>query len=172
MTTITPQQAGGLNVTAFMDMISVAEGTSTSPITQNDGYDMLVNSIDARGNLVRTRFSDYSTHPFVGKPSLMINSRGLTSNAAGRYQQMLKDWPHYQALLSLPDFGPLSQDMLCIQHIKECGALVSLANGDLATAIHQCSNIWASLPGNNYGQPQQPIDGLQAAYILNGGAVA
>lgn len=165
MPTISPAQAGGLNVRAFMDMISVAEGTSTSPITKCDGYDVIVTGIDGRH-----RFDDFSCHPFEGgRSSIVINHAGLTSNASGRYQQMLKDWPHYRDLLNLPDFGFLSQDLVCVQHIRECGALTSLLAGDLATAVSRCSNIWASLPGNSYGQPQHTLDMLRAAFILNGG---
>lgn len=165
MPTIASDAAGGLNVCAFMDMLAYAEGTSTSPITQRDGYDIIVTGIDGRH-----RFDDLSTHPFVGgRSSIVINSRGLTSNASGRYQFMLKDWGHYRDLLRLADFGPMSQDRWCIQLIRERRAIEPILAGDLSTAVARCSNIWASLPGNNYGQPQHSLDTLRAAFILNGG---
>ncbi|WP_213761829.1 glycoside hydrolase family 104 protein [Caballeronia sp. dw_19] len=168
MPTITADQAGGLNVCAFMDMIAVSEGTSTSPITQCDGYDIIVTGLDGRH-----RFDDMSCHPFEGgRSSIVINHVGLTSNAAGRYQQMLKDWPHYRDLLKLPDFGFVSQDLVCLQHIKECGAIGLLQKGNFAGAVAKCNNIWASLAGAKYGQPTNTFDMLRAAYILNGGAVA
>jgi len=167
MPTITQVQAGSLNVCAFMDMIAVSEGTSTSPITQCDGYDIIVTGIDGR-----RRFDDMSCHPFEGgRSSIVINHAGLTSNASGRYQQMLKDWPHYRDLLKLPDFGYVSQDLICLQHIKECGALGLLRQGSFAAAVSKCNNIWASLAGAAYGQPTNTIDMLRAAYILNGGTV-
>jgi len=165
MTVISSDAAGGTQVVAFMDMLAVAEGTSTSPITRCDGYDVIVTGVDGRH-----LFDDFSTHPFEnGRSSIVVNSKGLTSNASGRYQHMLKDWPHYRDLLRLSDFGPLSQDRWCIQLLKERRAIQPLLDGDLATAIARCTNIWASLPGNNYGQPQHTFDMLRAAFILNGG---
>lgn len=165
MPVIDSATAGGVNVCAFMDMIAYAEGTSTSPITACDGYDVIVTGIDGRHS-----FTDFSTHPFAnGRSSIVVNSKGLTSNASGRYQFMLKDWSHYKALLALPDFGQLSQDRWCIQLLKERRALAAILAGDLPTAISRCSNIWASLPGNGYGQPQQALDALRGAFILNGG---
>jgi muramidase (phage lysozyme) len=165
MTTIASEPAGGPQITAFMDMLAMSEGTSMSPITQCDGYDVIVTGVDGRH-----RFDDFSTHPFAsGRSSIVVNSRGLTSNASGRYQHMLKDWAHYRDLLRLPDFGPLSQDRWCIQLLKERGVIQPLLGGDLATAVARCSNIWASLPGNNYGQPQHALDTLRAAFIFNGG---
>jgi muramidase (phage lysozyme) len=161
---------GGVQTCAFLDMIAVSEGTSTSPITKDDGYDIIVSSIDATGRLVRNRFDDYSDHPFAnGRKSLVVNSKGLTSNASGRGQIMLRDWPHYKALLKLPDFSPVSQDKYLVQLLKEQGAIQPLIDGDLQTAVYRCRNIWASLPGNNYGQAQQRFDTLRAAFILNGG---
>jgi muramidase (phage lysozyme) len=165
MTVINSSAAGGSQIIAFMNMLAVAEGTSTSPITQCDGYDVIVTGVDGRH-----RFDDLSTHPFAnGRSSIVVNSRGLTSNASGRYQNMLKDWAHYRDLLHLPDFGPLSQDRWCIQLLKERGAIQPLIDGDLVTAIARCANIWASLPGNSYGQPQHALDTLRAAFVLNGG---
>lgn len=173
MPVITEFAAGGLRVCAFMDMIAHAEGTSSSPITVHDGYDVIVNSIDATGKVVRNRFDDYSKHPFAdGRPSLRINSKGLTSNASGRYQFMLKDWSYYKDLCRLPDFGPLSQDRWCIQLLKERKAIGMILDGDFECAVRACSNIWASLPGpgNTYGQPQRAMDSLKAFFLLNGGA--
>jgi muramidase (phage lysozyme) len=167
MSVISSDAAGGTQVVAFMDMLAVAEGTKSSPITRCDGYDVIVTGVDGRH-----RFDDFSAHPFAnGRSSIVVNSKGLTSNASGRYQHMLRDWPHYRDLLRLPDFGPLSQDRWCIQLLKERRAIQPLLDGDLATAIARCANIWASLPGNNYGQPQHALDTLRAAFILNGGNV-
>lgn len=168
MPTIDPSVAGSINVCAFMDMIASAEGTSSSSITQYDGYDVIVTGINGPN-----RFDDFSTHPFAnGRSSIVVNSKGLTSNASGRYQFMLKDWQHYRDLLALPDFGLLSQDRWCIQLLKERRAIAPLLAGDLNTAIGLCSNIWASLPGNSYGQPQRALDTLHALFILNGGDIA
>lgn len=170
MPVMTAAQAGHPNVCAFMDMLAsaAAEGTASSPITKNNGYDIIVSGVDGRH-----RFDDYSTHPFAGgRPSIVVNSKGLTSNASGRYQFMLRDWAHYRDLLTLPDFGRLSQDRWCYQLIKERGAIAQIIAGDLDNAVARCSNIWASLPGNNYGQRQATMDALRNVFIAAGGRLS
>lgn len=157
------------NRTAFLDMIAHSEGTSTSPATINRGYDVIVTGIDRKPEV----FTDYSDHPFAhGRPSKIINSRGLTSNASGRYQFMLRDWAHYRKQLNLADFGPVSQDLWAIQLIRECSALPLIDGGSFTAAVKAVSHLWASLPGNSYGQHQNQIDALQAAYSAAGGLVA
>lgn len=169
MAKITAQQAGGTNVVAFLDMLAWSEGTSTSPATKNQGYDVIVTGADR----VPETFTDYSVHPFSrGRKSKAINSKGLTSNASGRYQFMLKDYAHYRALLKLPDFGPLSQDRWAIQLIRERRALPMIQAGRITDAIKAVRNIWASLPGAGYGQPEHALEQLLAAYRKAGGAVA
>jgi muramidase (phage lysozyme) len=161
---------GGQNICAFMDMLAsaAAEGTSSSPITKNNGYDVIVSGVDGKH-----RFDDYAQHPFAGgRPSIVVNSKGLTSNASGRYQFMLKDWAHYRDLLHLPDFGPGAQDRWCLQLIKERGAIPDIIAGNLGNAVARCSNIWASLPGNNYGQRQATMQALTNVFIAAGGRLS
>ena len=157
------------NLQAYLDMLAVSEGTSTSPITLCDGYDVIVTGADGQ----REIFSDFSDHPFAGgRKSKTINRRGLTSNASGRYQFMLRDWPHYRDLLKLHDFGPTSQDLWAIQLIRERRALPDIDAGNFAIAVSKCRNIWASLPGAGYGQPEHPIERLQVAFLRAGGVLA
>jgi muramidase (phage lysozyme) len=157
------------NRKAFLDMLAFSEGTSTSPATKNNGYDVIVTGIDKKPEI----FTDYSNHPFAGgRKSKTINKNGLTSNASGRYQFMLRDWAHYRSLLGLQDFGPESQDKWAIQLIKERRALPDIDAGRFAEAVHKCKNIWASLPGAGYGQPEHKLDKLQAAYVAAGGTLA
>lgn len=168
MARITPQQAGGVNVVAFLDMLAWSEGTSTSPATRDQGYDVIVTGIDRQPEV----FTDYSVHPFSrGRRSKVIR-KGLTSNASGRYQFMLKDYAHYRALLTLPDFGPLSQDRWAIQLIRERRALPLIQAGKITQAIAAVRNIWASLPGAGYGQPEHALNKLLIAYRKAGGAIA
>lgn len=158
------------NLQAFLDMLAVSEGTSTSPITQDRGYDIIVSGVDGP-----ERFDDYRAHPFAdGRPSKVINSHGLTSNASGRYQFMLRDYFHYRALLHLADFGPDSQDAWAIQLIRERGALPDIDAGHFVIAVGKVSNLWASLPGqgNTYGQHINHIDDLCDAYERAGGQFA
>lgn len=166
---ITPAAAGGVNVCAFLSMLAWSEGTSTSPATKDRGYDVIVTGADR----VPEVFTDYSAHPFSrGRKSKRINSKGLTSNASGRYQFMLKDYAHYRSLLKLPNFGPLSQDLWAIQLIRERRALPLIQAGKIEDAIARVRNIWASLPGAGYGQPEHGLSDLLAVYRAAGGKVA
>ncbi|MCD7039656.1 glycoside hydrolase family 104 protein [Pseudomonas sp. MAFF 311095] len=161
--------AGSRNALAFLDMLAWSEGTSTSPATSVDGYDVIVTGIDRKPEV----FTDFSDHPFAkGRRSKVINSKGLTSNASGRYQQMLKDWPYYRTLLALPDFSPISQDLLALQHIRECRALPDVHAGRVESAIAKCRNIWASLPGAGYGQREHRLGDLIQQYRLASGALS
>lgn len=165
------------NRRAFLDMLKHSEGTATCPITSNGGYDVIVMGVDRQWEI----FTDFSAHPFApeypgnsGKkrPSKKINNRGLYSSASGAYQFMLIHWAHYRDQLQLPDFGPESQDKWAIQLIRERGALPLIDMGDFAMAVERCRNIWASLPGAGYGQPEHSIEKLQMAYLNAGGALA
>ena len=110
-------------------------------------------------------FSGSARHPFEsGRKSKLINSRCLTSNASGRYQQMLNDWPHCRDYLGLPDFGPTSQGRLALQHIKECRTLPDVHAGRFEVTITKCRNIWANLTGAGYGQREHWLDDLAAQY--------
>ena len=156
------------NRAAFLQMLSVSEGTSTSPMTQDRGYDVIVTGIDRQPEI----FDDYSDHPFAkGRASKVINSKGLTSNASGRYQFMLKDWAHYRKQLNLADFGPVSQDLWAVQLIRERGALPLIDAGSFDMAVSRVRNLWASLPGAGYGQPEHSMQTLRAAYLMAGGEV-
>ncbi|SPZ52603.1 Phage lysozyme [Serratia quinivorans] len=157
------------NLRAFLDMLAWSEGTSTSPATKNNGYDVIVTGADKKPEV----FTDYSDHPFnKGRPSKVINSKGLKSNASGRYQFMLRDWSHYKGLLNLPDFGPSSQDKWAIQLIKERRAIADIEAGNIVQAINNCRNIWASLPGAGYGQPEHKIEKILQQYQKVGGVLS
>ena len=157
------------NRQAFLDMLAFSEGTSTSPITKHNGYDVIVTGADRKPEI----FTDFSDHPFnKGRKSKAINSRGLTSNASGRYQFMLKDWEHYRKQLGLKDFGPESQDLWALQLIRERGALPLIDAGLFNEAVKRVKNLWASLPGAGYNQPEHAMSKLQLAYIKAGGSFA
>lgn len=146
---------------SLLGAIAWSEGTSTSPITQNDGYDIIVSGVDGPHS-----FSDYSDHPFAdGRPSIVVRRVPLLiSSASGRYQLELHWWEAYRVMLNLPDFSPASQDAVAIQQIRERGGLEMLTAGDVAKAIGACSEIWASLPGAPYGQPVKTMDEVLAKY--------
>jgi muramidase (phage lysozyme) len=136
-------------VKAFLDLIAWSEGTSRSTLTKNNGYDVIVSGVDGPSIL-----TSYADHPFAGgrAPVLVCAEPQLYSTAAGRYQLLLRWWEPYKAMLKLPDFSPASQDAVAIQQIKERLALPMIESGNIQGAIAACSNIWASLPGNDYAQ--------------------
>lgn len=143
------------NMNAFLDMISFSEGTNIAG--SDDGYNVVVGG---------TLFDDYSQHPriFVDLPKLNIRS-----SAAGRYQILFKYAQVYTKQLRLKDFGPVSQDQIAIQLIRECGALELIATGKITRAIKLCSSRWASFPGNNYGQRTESTHKLVEFYKAAGG---
>jgi muramidase (phage lysozyme) len=149
-------------------MIAFSEGTSTSPITVLNGYDVIVTGVDGP-----EIFTDFSAHPFArGRRPKVINSHGLLSTASGRYQFMLHDWGYYKMMLGLKDFGPESQDRWALQLIRERGALPLIDAGNIVRAIERCRNLWASLPGAGYGQPERDPAPLLEAYVDAGGVLA
>ena len=164
MARISEKAAGGRNVLAFLDMLSFSEGTVTSRFTRDDGYDVIVGGLDSPNT-----FTSYSDHPGV---MVTVNSKGLKSSAAGRYQLLQRWWAPYKKLLALKDFSPISQDMVAIQQIRECGALHDIMVGNIAVAIRKVSNIWASLPGAGYGQHEHKLEDLLARYLASGGVLA
>ena len=169
LTAAKPVRSINRNRKAFLDMLAFSEGTSTNGATQNNGYDVVVTGADGKPEV----FADFSDHPFNrGRPSKVINNRGLTSNASGRYQFMLRDWHHYRDQLGLKDFGPESQDLWAVQLIRERGALPLIDVGNFALAVARCSNLWASLPGAGYGQHENQIAKLEFAYAAAGGEIA
>lgn len=160
MAQITPQQAGGVNVVAFLDMLAWSEGTDNGRQPTNDrGYDVLVG-----GGL----FRGYADHPrvVVDLPRLKIQS-----TAAGRYQLLRRYFDAYSKTLGLKDFSPLSQDLIALQQIRERRALPLIQAGKITEAIAAVRNIWASLPGAGYGQHEQKVSDLLAVYRKAGGTV-
>ena len=154
------------NLAAFLDMLATSEGTIGRG---DDGYNVVVTGIDGKLELMPS----YADHPFAaGRAPKIINRAGLASTASGRYQQMRRDWMAYKDLLKLPDFGPESQDKLAIQHIRECRALDDVEAGRFSVAVAKCKGIWASLPGAGYGQRENSLVVLRAAYTKAGGALA
>ena len=160
MCIIDATSAGGQNVCSFLDMLAVSEGTSTDSKTLDNGYDVLVG-----GNI----FTGYVDHPRIYVP---LPNLGITSSAAGRYQILSHNFDVYKAQLNLPDFSPLSQDLIAIQLMKECHAIQLLQNGDITDAIIACASRWASLPNSHYGQHTNGMPMLVAAYEAAGGSAA
>ncbi|MGM0783882.1 MAG: glycoside hydrolase family 24 protein [Pseudomonadota bacterium] len=165
MPRITPDESGGRNVCAFLDMLARAEIGPEMLADSDDGYDVLVGSLP--GDI--QRFDSYAEHPLPRREDAIEYAPGLWSTAAGRYQILSRYWPHYRDQLGLPDFGPVSQDRYAIQQIREQRALEDVMAGRFELAVQKCSNIWASLPGAGYGQHEHDYQTLARAYAEAGG---
>lgn len=148
-----PSSAAAANRAAFLAMIRKSEGTAGP-----NGYRTFYG-----GSL----FSDLSAHPNVKH-----TAAGITSTAAGAYQFLFSTWEECRRALSLPDFGPESQDRAAVFLVKRRGALGDVDAGRFADAVAKCSKEWASLPGAGYGQHENTLASLQAAYLAAGGALA
>lgn len=152
--------AGGQNVCALLDAIAWSEIGPGLLAHSDDGYDVLVGST-ARAPLL---FTSYATHPNV-------YSRRFDSTAAGRYQELFRNWVHYQPLLRLTDFSPLAQDRIAIQQIEECGAIETIQRGQLAATLARIAHLWASLPHAGYGQHENAFAAIATAYCNAGGVM-
>ena len=154
MARIDPSECS-INQCAFLDMIATSEGTAGKG---DDGYNVLYG-----GGL----FDGYEDHP-----RQKLTFAGVTSTAAGRYQLLSKYYDAYKAILGLPDFSPISQDLIALQQIKECRAIPLIEAGNLEAAIAKTAHIWASFPGAGYNQHEQKMATLTKAYLDAGGAIS
>lgn len=150
------------NLNAFLDTIAVSELGKAIIAESDDGYNVLVGSIP--GHVLT--FSDYSHHP-----NIVEQVGTLKSTAAGRYQILARYAEVYLPQLSLPDFGPESQDAIAIQMINECHAMPDIEGGYAADAMIKCSSRWASLPAAAYGQHVNKMSDLMIVYADAGGTV-
>ena len=162
---------GGANRLALLDAIAVSElgrALLDDPDT-DDGYRVVVGSL-ASCPIIFTR---YATHPLIGKT---IDADGAgpvpASSAAGRYQLLSRYYEPYRKQLGLKDFGPVSQDLIALQQIRERRALDLIDGGNIVGAFAACKNIWASLPGAGYGQHENKLADLIEAYRRAGGKEA
>jgi muramidase (phage lysozyme) len=143
-------------------------------VTVNNGYDVIVSGIDGP-----SAFTDYSDHPFAPQFSRapivwkLPSCPAHESTASGRYQLMYHWWVPYKKELGLADFGPASQDAVALQQARERGALAMLLGGNPQSAIAACSNIWASFPGNSYGESggksMQALLDRYSSFLVTGG---
>jgi muramidase (phage lysozyme) len=144
------------NEAAFLDMLAQSEGTAGKG---DDGYNVLVGD---------GLFASYADHP----RQLIRVRPGLSSTAAGRYQLLERTYDDLAARLRLYDFTPETQDKMARALINGRAALLDVIAGRFAIAIEKCRNIWASLPGAGYGQHENDLALLRAAYLAGGGTLA
>lgn len=161
----------GVNITAFLSVLSQAEGTAAiaDPYRVCFGY--------------KHTIRDYREHPAITgewfgeklDDQMCRNAGfgpGCVSTAAGAYQIKKNTWKIARDALGLSDFSPASQDAAAVELIRRRGALEDVKAGRFATAINKCRNEWASLPGNYARQGQRSIQTLTAWFEQNGGTTA
>ena len=167
---VTPDTAQ-TNINAFLVMLQQAEGTSraSDPYRVCYGYKHTIQNFSGHpantGEWAGEVLSDRMC-------SLAGFGPGCRSTAAGAYQIIKGTWNNLASKLSLPDFGPDSQDAAAIELIRRRGALEDVKAGRVASAINKCRNEWASLPGNYAAQGQRQQSDLIGWYTNNGGNVA
>lgn len=152
------------NRAAFLSTIAHSELSDQLIAKSDNGYNVIVGSTPSNPIL----FTSYADHP----RKLVLIRPGLWSTAAGRYQILGHYYDVYKQQLRLPDFGHDSQDAIAFQMIRECGALDDIDSGRIQMALTKCRSRWASLPGAGYGQHENSIDQLVAAYKAAGGTLA
>ena len=153
-----------VNLKAFLNMIAISELGPALMDKSDNGYNVIVGSTAANPIL----FSSYADHP---RKKIFIPRLNVWSTAAGRYQLLERYYDAYKKALHLHDFSPESQDLIATAQIRERHALPLIAVGNIEASIKQCSNIWASLPGDRYKQGGNTMDMLVSVYANNGGMV-
>lgn len=153
MARLSADEAGGRRVLAFLDVIAISEIGKALLAETDDGYNVLVGSLPGKPLL----FGSYARHP-------QVLNHALDSTAAGRYQIIRGTWFGVAGELGLTDFSPENQDRAAIELVRGRGALPYIARDDVASAIVCCSHEWASFPNAGYGQHENRMSDLLAAY--------
>ena len=151
-------------IAAFLDLIAWAEGTSTHKLTHDDGYDVIVSGVDGLHT-----FSDYSIHPFSqGRAPVVVrpDPNKILSTASGRYQFELATWEELSKLINRATFDPVSQDYACLHLLESNRAITPILSGQMGAAFERVCTIWASFPGNLYGQGGKTAEELVQEYAL------
>jgi muramidase (phage lysozyme) len=137
-------------IRAFLSVIRKGEGTADA-----SGYSRLFGG---------GTFSDFSKHP-----NITVNASGYSSTAAGAYQFLKSTWDETSALMNLPDFTPLSQDLAALGRLAYRGAVDDILAGRFTDALKKTSKEWASLPFSPYGQPVISYQTALNTFRANGG---
>ncbi|MGH1360975.1 MAG: glycoside hydrolase family 24 protein [Burkholderiaceae bacterium] len=140
------------NLQAFLRVIREGETGQT-----DTAYETLVGG---------SRIESLDRHPNV---RVYIKRLDVWSSAAGAYQFIYRTWEYCREKLNLRDFGRQAQDVAAVLTIKEQYALEMIKAGDLEGAIRRCAPVWASLPGDVYGQGGITMARAKAVFKKYGG---
>lgn len=179
-----PRISTSPQLAAFLDLIAQSEGTSNSPVSTDNGYDIIVSGIDGEHT-----FHDYSCHPFsTGRQPIIVRGsmpavpahtnpldpgkqipaaparEALLSTASGRYQITLPTWKYLSKRQIMRTFSPQNQDLGALIILDECGATRLIAAGKIEAAVTAASGAWASFPGNEYAQGGHNMEWCIAVY--------
>jgi muramidase (phage lysozyme) len=131
-----------INRKAFLDAIAYAEGTEQYP---NNGYYTLFTG---------KQFDSLAKHPNISICA-PIKGKMTCSTAAGRYGFLSTTWKG----LGFSDFSRESQDKGALMLLSP-KLLAAVDAGDWPTVFIGANKIWASFPGDVYGQGGKSMDQL------------
>ena len=153
------EKAGHPNWGIAADLCAWSEGTSTSKYTKDDGYDIIVGGISSTPPFPRI-LTSYARHPNV---RVTVNSKGLVSTAAGRYQAIIGTWNEARNRYKWGEsFSPEMQDLFFIKKVTERGAAELVKAGKWAEFITKCNKEWASFAGSPYNQNPHTMEAMLA----------
>lgn len=123
---------------------------------QNPNVKAMLNVIaSCEGATYNTIFTGATFNNFADHPRILKASKGLSSDASGRYQFLSTTWDSIKRTVGATDFSPHNQDLAAVALIDRRGALRATLAGDIPTAMQTLSYEWASLPPFRYkGQGQ------------------
>ena len=134
--------SGGVEINrqVFLDLIAFAEGTDQYP---SDGYYTMFTG---------KQFDDLADHPrqLICAPT---RKGRICSTAAGRYQFLSTTWDD----LGYSSFSEENQDKGALDLLSP-EVLQAVDDGEWETAIMGANRIWASFPGDVYGQGGKSMD--------------
>ena len=131
-----------INRQVFLDLIAFAEGTANYP---NDGYYTMFTG---------KQFDSLDDHPRQLICAQTKKGR-ICSTAAGRYQFLSTTWDG----LGYSSFSEENQDKGALDLLSP-DVLQAVDDGDWETAIMGANRIWASFPGDVYGQGAKSMDSM------------
>lgn len=156
------------NVSACLRMLRFCEGTGQT----DEAYRALFGWRPGNGKV----FDSFEDHPRVRTyekaDEFIRNGKVDYTTAAGAYQITASTWDWIAPQFGLNDFGPTNQDLAAVALIRSRGALELVKEGRILEAIDRCKNVWASLPGSQWGQPTQKLEAALKVYRDHGGRVA
>jgi muramidase (phage lysozyme) len=171
---ISPEQMGVEaelvpKIIIFGDLTGWSEGTTTSPYTKDQGYDVLVGGVNTSPGPFPKIITSYDQHPNL---RVTVNHAGLVSTAAGKYQALYATWIECVKRYGFKGrFTPEAQDLFFIKKITERGALPHLRAGNWDKAILACNREWASFAGSPYNQNPHTMEAMLIQIEKLGGKV-